>query len=126
MITPIAAGVKPLGFGARLLSGYHLGRLFKRVQPGKLLLASLPNLGASNAGYRCSKDVTGRRPQKESHAQFEAFCPHDSPPPSIFLSLPRLGLTDNRVPVIQQARASKRLLLHCPVEIRSVGSVRKT
>jgi hypothetical protein len=50
--------VKPLGFGARLLLGYYLGRLFTSVQPGKLLLASLLNLGASNVGYRCTKSVT--------------------------------------------------------------------
>jgi hypothetical protein len=82
MIRPNAEIVKPLGVGARLLLGYYLGRLFTSVQPGKLLLASLPNLGASNAGYRCTKSVTDRCSQKESKAQFEVFCPHNVPPPS--------------------------------------------
>ena len=120
MIMPMARNVKSLAVGARWLLGYYLGRPFTSVQPGKLVPASLLKPGASNAGYRCPTSVTDRCSQKESQAQFEAFSLHNVPP-SICFSLPRLGLTDNRKPLIQQARASKRYLLHRPVEVRAQG-----
>jgi hypothetical protein len=91
--------VKSLGVGARSLLGYFLGRLFTSVQPGKLVSASLLNLGATNAGYRCTKGVTDRCSQKGKSGTVRSFLPPQGPPAiDIFLSVPRFGLADNRLP----------------------------